>query len=636
MGNFSSRTFICDLSDTLCLPVEVVVGEKNYFVVEGDDGYFLASKICPHQGGKIRWEANEECFRCPLHNWLFDRCGGGLNTTQPMYLAPLEEQGGKLWLEDDSFLGKAKLKSKADAPVKQTLTSLGRQPKIKIRLLSHASLQISYQDKELVIDPWLEGPAMLGAWRQYPITNISADDISPSAVIITHEHSDHFHLPTLRCFPRSTPIYIPAFENERIEEFLRREGFKELHVVDFESLTTIFPKIQLKYYRPVSVFNDSIVSINIDGYKILNLNDAGLNQGIADTVGPVDLVTCIFSTGASGYPLAWEHIDLDEKIRIMERACQGRLEMLWEAVQLYRANYIMPFASHVRLWHPDHRQYLNILITNHIGNVVEFFTKQGGREQLVDMIPGDSFSVQDHQVEQAWENRKILYDKDYLVKSVEADWQRNGDRFPIKDLWGTEMIDPTKDQVRRYFLYLNNNPDIKYCESLYLTFRCMTSDWDGEYFSFNLKIEDQKISIVQDLGEDLPNFRMDITKEILAPILSGNLSWDEARVGYWIRWWRNTDSVHTGFLRLLQGPFKIREPEKGQILQGEINPATSIASLLEIHGERAEKLLNRYGLYCSGCGLSPWESIKAGAEKHGLGKIEIQTLLEAIAKLQDE
>ena len=47
---------------------------------------------------------------------------------------------------------------------------------------------------------------------------------------------------------------------------------------------------------------------------------------------------------------------------------------------------------------------------------------------------------------------------------------------------------------------------------------------------------------------------MKIKDIILINIISGYLSWDEAKVGYWIKWWRNTKKAHGSLTRAMQSP----------------------------------------------------------------------------------
>ena len=58
-------------------------------------------------------------------------------------------------------------------------------------------------------------------WLSYIAALIKANDIKPYSIIITHEHSDHFHIPTLTKFKKNTPIIIPDFPNERMQKILK-------------------------------------------------------------------------------------------------------------------------------------------------------------------------------------------------------------------------------------------------------------------------------------------------------------------------------------------------------------------------------------------------------------------------------
>ncbi len=61
-----------DFSD---LPKLVTVGTANYFLVQGGDGYRLLSTMCPHQGGEIEDEGDEE-FVCDGHGWQYNKEDG--------------------------------------------------------------------------------------------------------------------------------------------------------------------------------------------------------------------------------------------------------------------------------------------------------------------------------------------------------------------------------------------------------------------------------------------------------------------------------------------------------------------------------------------------------------------------------
>ena len=352
----------------IVFPKKIKIKNKNYFLLKNKGDYFLGSTVCPHMGGSIEFNKKEDCLHCPLHNWKFDKSSGKcINSSQDMDLIKLEYKNNALWVNDSKINNKKVIKKN------KTLTQQGIKKDIKIKLISHATLNISLKKLNILIDTWIEGPAMLGAWRQYPLTGIKAKDLKPYAIIITHEHSDHFHIPTLIHFHKNTPIFVPNFPNKRIQKFLKKFGFNNVNIIDFEDEKNIHQKIKIKFFKPVSVFNDSIMFMNIDGYKFLNLNDAGLNPTIAEHIKPVDAVSCIFSTGASGYPFTWQHLTEKEKKNIMERACKGKIKLLMEATKLYQADYIIPFASHFRLWQPEHDYYLKSLVVNNIDDILSAF-----------------------------------------------------------------------------------------------------------------------------------------------------------------------------------------------------------------------------------------------------------------------
>lgn len=605
-------------------PQKVTIDGEYYFVLKDKSQYFLGSTLCPHMGGSIEFDNKNKEFLCPIHNWKFNQFSGEcLNSSQNMSLIDLELSNNILWVEQH------KIKKDEQIIKNKTLTSEGVEKPIKIKLISHATLDISLKKLKILVDPWIDGPAMLGAWRQYPITGIEAKDIKPYCIIITHEHSDHFHIPTLAKFNKKTPIIIPDFPNQRMQKFLGELGFKNIKVVKFEEEINLHKKVKIKFFKPVSVFNDSISLIDIDGYKILNLNDAGLNPNIAQKVKPVDVVTCIFSTGASGYPYTWQHLTDNEKDQIMERACEGKIKLLMQATELYDSNYILPFASHFKLWQPEHEHYLKSVTTNTIDDILNGFRENKMEHRLIDMVPGDTWDTKNNHVSRQFEDRSKIYNPENIIKNVKEDFIKNGNNLNITDFWNTVKKEISMEEAKNYFTYLNDSPDIRKCENINVELKCWKKNWGGLKFKFKFQISDGKLDLCQKSfdSNSTTQYKIEITEDILATIICGNISWDEARVGYWIKWWRNTSKVKTGFLRLLQGPYKLKKSEKKLIKKGILNKKMSISSLIEIYGKDAELIFEKYGMFCTGCDLSPWEDIISGAKKHGLKNNKINQLM---------
>ena len=450
---------------------------------------------------------------------------------------------------------------------------------------------------------------------------VDAAKLRPDVIVITHEHSDHFHEPTLLQFDRSIPVYVPDFPNRRLVERLAALGFSNVHPMAFGKTYKVSENFTLACFEPMSWWNDAIVLVEIDGFRLLNINDAGLNQRIAALVAPVDVVASQFSIGASGYPLTWSHLTAAEKIRIMEHACQGKLQMLREAMTLYRGEYLLPIASHFALWHPAHREHVRMMSTNTIDNVIQAFA--GSNVHVVDVLPGEIWDVSVGQVTRLWHRRGRLYDLAYKLKYLER-------RFNSSEFQQHHPIsgDLTHAEVRAYFLRLNEVPEMAFCENLTVRVRANDGNHGREGIDVSFQITGGRLLMLQ-AAPVVPNLLIEIPIGILKRIVTENLSWDEAHIGYWCRFTRSPDMYHAGFWRVLQAPYFNRHAEP-PVDSKPITGNSVIADVVEAHGNRAERILRRYGLYCAGCHHSPCESLVQGARYHGIEETQIHRLVREL------
>lgn len=93
----------------------------------------------------------------------------------------------------------------ADLPTSQAesieFTTDTTDERPEITLVFHAALLIEYDGFTLLTDPWIDGPAFLGAWTQYPPSPFAVADLTDEvdAIWITHTPT------TRRRFLSSTP-----------------------------------------------------------------------------------------------------------------------------------------------------------------------------------------------------------------------------------------------------------------------------------------------------------------------------------------------------------------------------------------------------------------------------------------------
>lgn len=599
--------------------------KQQFFLTKKANKYFLISRTCPHMGGFIKEE--EEKLFCPLHNWWFDLEGKCRNSTQNAFKVELRLEKDYL-VANRKELEKFEIKKEKDIQKIEKLSLLELKNIPKVSLHAHATLELKFKDKNVLFDPWLDGPAMLGSWRQYPKALISGRDLNPDVVIITHEHSDHFHIPTLKAIGKDKLIIFPDFKNNRITSFLKKNNFTNFKPLNFDDKYEIFPNSFITFYRPKSLFLDSIVLFEKDSFRFLNLNDAGLNPVIAKKVGPVHLLACIFSTGASGYPLCWNQLDENEKREIMTKACKGRLEMLLQAINMYDANLLLPFASHVRLWLEEHEYYRKNLISNNINDVIDFFKINKKIKYLIPAIPGDTYEISTKKFTATKYDKNKIYDSDYIEKELIKD-RKIFNKSLIS--WGYSNFQFNIDRINNYFL---NNLDSSYLnikEEAYLIINVFGRFKEELEFLF----KDGKFYKPSNRKKNIPLIKMKIMDKILMQIIGGRLSWDEAKVGYWIEWWRDTPKVHNLMTRTMQGPnisnLEFASSFSDKDLHYQSIPISEV--LRNVSG--ADDLFKRFGMFCKGCSLSPWESIEDAANAHNLTayqKIKLNKELKLLLK----
>lgn len=102
--------------------------------------------------------------------------------------------------------------------------------------LQHATLFFRSATTGLLVDPHFASsyePSLKSQTFSYGDVGHLTD-----AILISHSHLDHFHLPTLLMFPRSTPIFVPKVPRNTIlaldmAALLKQAGFTDVRALDW-------------------------------------------------------------------------------------------------------------------------------------------------------------------------------------------------------------------------------------------------------------------------------------------------------------------------------------------------------------------------------------------------------------------
>jgi UDP-MurNAc hydroxylase len=226
---------------------------------------------------------------------------------------------------------------------------------VAFRILSHAGLLVTGAGKTLLFDPWLVGSAYWRSWWNFPpVPRDLVDSLRPDFIYLTHIHWDHFHGPSLRKFPRETPIFIPKGPARRMKRDLLDMGFPNVTEIGHGRGVELAPGLRLTSYQ-FYPFTDSGAVVECGGVTLFNANDAKFMGAPLDQIlarhPRIDFV--FRSHSSANERMCFDFMDDPQRTR--ENPARY-LEGFSAFVRKVGARYAIPFASnhcylHRETWH---------------------------------------------------------------------------------------------------------------------------------------------------------------------------------------------------------------------------------------------------------------------------------------------
>ena len=167
---------------------------------------------------------------------------------------------------------------------------------LDVEILNHATVVLRSGGVRLLVDPWLEGHAFSGGWslaRETPEASWrSLDDATH--LWVSHWHSDHLHVPTLRKLAARNPrVRVMANDSHNFTMVDRFEamGFEDVRPIaerhrwsDEHLEATRFPTAAI----------DNMLLVQLGGWRVLVYNDCNLPlpavRRLRERLGPIDVV----------------------------------------------------------------------------------------------------------------------------------------------------------------------------------------------------------------------------------------------------------------------------------------------------------------------------------------------------------
>ncbi len=107
---------------------------------------------------------------------------------------------------------------------------------MKVHMIGHASLWVETQDARILMDPVLWDPFCEGLNETCPKREVIPEKLPEfDALVISHQHLDHFDLPSLAYLPKHVDVFLP--EDPLILNALQSLGYRNLYPLrDFQKV----------------------------------------------------------------------------------------------------------------------------------------------------------------------------------------------------------------------------------------------------------------------------------------------------------------------------------------------------------------------------------------------------------------
>jgi L-ascorbate metabolism protein UlaG (beta-lactamase superfamily) len=225
----------------------------------------------------------------------------------------------------------------------------------ELRFHAHACTSLEADGQVMLADPWFDGEIFNRSWalRVKPdLSRIPFDRVR--WVWVSHEHPDHFHLPSLRTIRErvSGPLTLlyRKQENPNVKRAARSLGY---------DVVELSPGVRTPVWGDVALTSfpfgtDTMVVIEADGRVILNQNDCRADAATIKSVRSrhPHIDAWLFYFSIAGY-----HGNADERARLAA-AHDARLAELTRYFDLVRPRTFVPFASFI-VFCREANDYLN-------------------------------------------------------------------------------------------------------------------------------------------------------------------------------------------------------------------------------------------------------------------------------------
>lgn len=337
----------------------------------------------------------------------------------------------------------------------------------RVSFLNHSCLLVESPQVRMLCDPWFEGSAFNDGWRLLAEHSHRLGDIDCDYIWLSHEHPDHFSIPTLRQLDSPRRFIYQKTRDNKVRQYLLDNGHDCVEMD--EATPQVFGDIRKTIYVSDGYDSASVIEFP-DGSTFLNANDARLELGgnierILSRHPRIDLLAAQFSYANWAGNEGDEATPFDQQQLVIDR--------LKTYIAQFQPKKIILFASFVYYSHEE-----NFYWNRHwLPQVMEALKEHADRiivprpDQVFEMadLAGQDFSEENRRSIAFWQAAAAgIKAVDRSNRDIGLDDIRQAYRHFFSETWSLNAMSTVVTEQNRDFALVVRLPDLEQDLRLYL------------------------------------------------------------------------------------------------------------------------------------------------------------------------
>lgn len=244
---------------------------------------------------------------------------------------------------------------------------------VRYELISHACLLFEFGGKKILTDPWLLGSCYYRSWWHCPAPSRSIEALqNVDMIVISHEHPDHFHTPSLKKLPKNIPVWIPKLLFSGFRDRLAALGFTDIREARHGKKYGLPGGITLTNYSYRA--DDSVFAFDYQGKSWIHFNDCLVGgkvlRRIVKNHPDVHTMFKIYAD-AEAYPFCY---DSEDPSQLENWSRVDIVDSFLDIAAGIKPEFAVPYAGFVRCYHRE-----SSFVNQHITPAYDVFERAAER-----------------------------------------------------------------------------------------------------------------------------------------------------------------------------------------------------------------------------------------------------------------